>query len=143
MVFQLNLDYIRSNRGMIITAQTAFALIGGIITAVQYSALLSFNFWSTLIVSGAVLLLNLLNAYQALHAKFSFLVKVELGYVGLWALLYLVATIISFIPLSWTVGAIIGYVEFALFLLDGFLHFRVYRSGGGGSAPAADAETGY
>ena len=29
----------------------------------------------------------------------------------------------------------------ALFLVDGFLHFRVYRSGGG-NPPPADAETG-
>ena len=36
---------------------------------------------------------------------------------------------------------IIGYVELALFLLDGFLHFRVYRSGGG-DAPPPDTETG-
>ena len=60
----------------VVLSLQAFGLIGGIITAVQWSALLSFNFWSTLIVSGGILLLNLLNAYQALHAKFSFLVKV-------------------------------------------------------------------
>ena len=36
---------------------------------------------------------------------------------------------------------IVGYVELALFLLDGFLHFRVYRSGGG-NAPPPDTETG-
>ena len=37
---------------------------------------------------------------------------------------------------------IIGYIMLVLYLLDGFLHFRVYRSGGGGNAPPADAETG-
>ena len=138
MVFQLNLNYIRSNRGAVITAEASLGLIGGIMTAVVPSGFLAFSLWSTLTVSGAILLLNILNVYQLLHAKFSFLVKVELGYVAVWALFYLIATIISFIPTLWTIGAIIGYIELALFLMDGFLHFRVHRGEGGGNAPPAD-----
>jgi len=140
MVFQLNLDYIRSNRGMIVTAETALGGIGGIIAAATFSGFLGFCFWGTFFISGTLVLLNILNVYQALHAKFSFLTKVEFGYVAVWALFYLIATIWSF--LSFGIASIIGYVLLALFLLDGFLHFRVYRSGGD-ATPAADAETGY
>jgi len=138
MVFQLNLDYVRSNRGMIVTAETALAAIGGLIASVLFYGFLSFCFWGTFFISGALLLLNVLNVYQALHAKFAFLTKVEFGYVAVWALFYLIATIMSFI--SWNIPYIIAYVELVLFALDGFLHFRVYRSGGD-AAPAADAET--
>jgi len=139
MVFELNLDYIRSNRGMLVTAETVLGGIGGIISLVTFSGFMSFCFWSTFFISGALVLLNVLNVYQALHAKFSFMTKVEFGYVAIWALFYIIATIWSFI--SWGISSIIGYVELALFLLDGFLHFRVYRSGGS-NPPPADAETG-
>merc|ERR1719284_1287356 len=139
MVFELNTDYIRSNRGMIVTAETALGGIGGIIALVEFSGFMSFCLWTTFMISGALVLLNVLNVYQALHTKFSFLTKVEFGYVAIWALFYIIATIWSFI--SWGISSIIGYVELALFLLDGFLHFRVYRSGGG-NPPPADAETG-
>lgn len=138
MVFELNIDYIRSNRGMLVTAEAVLGGIGGIISLVTFSGFMSFCFWSTFMISGALVLLNVLNVYQALHAKFSFLTKVEFGYVAIWALFYIIATIWSFI--SWGISSIIGYVELALFLLDGFLHFRVYRSGGSNPAPA-DAET--
>jgi hypothetical protein len=140
MVFSLNVDYIRSNRGMIVTAEAALAAIGGIISIVVKGGLLSFCFWATFCVSGSLVLLNVLNVYQALHTKFSFLAKVEFGYVAVFILLYVITAIMSFI--SFGISAIIGYVELALFLLDGFLHFRVYRSGGG-DAPPPDTETGY
>jgi len=140
MVFSLNVDYIRSNRGMIVTAEAALAAIGGIISLVVGGVFLRFCFWATFCLSGSLLLLNVLNVYQALHTKFNFLAKVELGYVAVFILLYVIATIMSFI--SFGISAIIGYVELALFLLDGFLHFRVYRSGGG-NAPPPDTETGY
>ena len=144
MVIQLNLDYVRSYRGMIVIAETAFGLIGALVTIAAGSDFWSLVFWSTLIVSGTILSLNIVNTCQALHVQFSFLTKVEFGYVAVWALLYLIGTIISFVPTFWTGVAVIGYVELAIFLLDGFLHFREYRSGGGGGyAPPADAETGY
>jgi len=139
MVFSLNVDYIRSNRGMIVTAEAALAAIGGIISLVVGTGLLSFCFWATFCISGSLVLLNVLNVYQALHTKFSFLAKVEFGYVAVFILLYVITTIMSFI--SFGIAAIIGYVELLLFLLDGFLHFRVYR--GEGNAPPPDTETGY
>ena len=145
MVFQPNLDYLSSNRGMVITAEAALAVIGSIVGAVFQSGFLAFCLWSTLIISGALLLLNILNVYQLLQAKFSHLAKVELGYVAVWALFYLISTIISFVPTFWTPDAIIGYVEFALFLLDGFFHFRMYRSGGATEPPVEPlpADTGH
>ena len=109
MVFQLNTDYIRSNRGMIVTAETvsnrniseiryvliylnifnpydetnyhvlllqALGGIGGIIALVEFSGFMSFCLWTTFMISGALVLLNVLNVYQALHTKFSFLTKV-------------------------------------------------------------------
>ena len=109
MVFQLNTDYIRSNRGMIVTGETVsngniyempnFLIylisliyydktnyrvllrqvlggIGGIIALVEFSGFMSFCLWTTFMISGALVLLNVLNVYQALHTKFSFLTKV-------------------------------------------------------------------
>jgi len=143
MVFQLNVDYIRSNRGMLVTAEAVLGCVGGIICAVSsWSGYMSFVMWTTVMISGTLVLLNVLNTYQALHAKFPILTKVEFGYVAIWTLFYAIGTIISFVPTFWSIFYIIGYVELALFLLDGFLHFRVFRSGGD-NAPPADAETGY
>ena len=145
MAFQLNLDYFRSNRGMITTAETLFGLIGGIITAAIPSEFLAFCFWTTLIFSGALLLLNALNMYQFLQSKFSLLPKVELGYVAVWALFYLIAAIISFVPTFWSAGVVFGYLELALFLLDGFLIIRMHRSGGTTGPPVEPLpeDTGY
>ena len=145
MAFQVNLHYIRSSRGMIITAETLFALIGAIITAVIPSEFLAYCFWTTLILSGALLLLNALNVYPFLQAKFSLLAKVELGYVAVWALFYVIAAIISFVPTFWSAGAVFGYLELALFLLDGFLIIRMHRSGGTTGPPVEPLpeDTGY
>ena len=54
----------------------ALAAIGGIISIVVGGGLLSFCFWATFCVSGSLVLLNVLNVYQALHTKFNFLAKV-------------------------------------------------------------------
>ena len=50
--------------------------IGGIIALVEFSGFMSFCLWTTFMISGALVLLNVLNVYQALHTKFSFLTKV-------------------------------------------------------------------
>ena len=134
MVFELNINYIRSNRGMIITAEAVLGIVGGIIAAATFTSFMSFVFWSTVAISGALLLLNVLNVYQAVQVKFSHFPKVEFGYVVVWALFYIINTFISFA--YWNISYIIGYVELALFLLDGFLHFRVYKSGSGNVPPA-------
>ena len=143
MVFQLNLDYVRSYRGMVVIAETAFGLIGAIVTIIAGTDFWSLVFWSTLTISGTILSLNIVNTCQALHAQYSFLAKVEFGYVAVWALLYLIGTIISVVPTFWNGVAVIGYVELAIFLLDGFLQFRGYRSGGGGYPPPTNVEAGY
>jgi len=140
MVFQLNTDYVRSNRGMLVSAETVLGAVGGLIASVMFYGFMSFLLWSTFFISGLIVLLNVLNVYQALKMKLSFLIYVEFGYVAIWGGLYIVAAIMSFV--SWGIPYIVGYVMLALYLLDGFLHFRVYRSGGG-NAPPADAETGY
>jgi hypothetical protein len=106
----------------------------------MFYGFMSFLLWSTFFLSGILVLLNVLNVYQALKMKLSFLVYVEFLYVAIWSALYFLAAIMSFV--SWGIPYIVGYVMLALYLLDGFLHFRVYRSGGG-NAPPADAETGY
>ena len=69
------------------TAEAIFGLVGGVITSIYYDLFWQIVFWSTLIVSGTILLLNLLNAYQPLRTKASFLGTMEFGYVVLWALL--------------------------------------------------------
>ena len=86
-----------------------------------------------------------INIYPFLQTKFYHLPKVELGYVAVWALFYLIATIISFVPTFWSAGAVFGYLELALFLLDGFLIIRMHRSGGTTGPPVEPLpeDTGY
>ena len=91
MGVSLNIDYIRSSRGLILTAEFAVGLIGGIIAAVYADHFLSFCLWSTILISGIMLALNVLKAYRTLHDKFSFLIFVELGYIAMWVLFYVVA----------------------------------------------------
>ena len=130
---------------MVLMAEAAFGFVGGIIAVLSNSPEAAshtnhfwpFCLWSTFIISGGMFLLNILNTYQDLHAKFVFLVFVELGYVAVWALFYVIAAIISFVPGWWSMPAIIGYVELALFLLDGFFHFQGYRTKGAENLPPA------
>ena len=127
MGVQLNIDYIRSSRGLILTAELAFGFIGGIIAVVYSDHFLSFCLWSTILISGIMLVLNVLKAYRTLHDKFSFLIFVELGYIAMWVLFYVVAAIITAVPGSWNAGSVFGYIELVLFILDGYLYFRIYK----------------
>ena len=127
MGIPLNIDYVRSSRGLILTAELAVGFIGGIIAVVYSDHFLSFCLWTTILISGIMLVLNILKAYRTLHDKFAFLIFVELGYVAVWALLYVVAAIVSAVPGSWNAAAVFGYIELTLFILDGYLYFRIYK----------------
>ena len=50
--------------------------IGGLIASVMLYGFMSFLLWSTFFLSGLLVLLNVLNVYQALKMKISFLVYV-------------------------------------------------------------------
>ena len=57
----------------------------------------SFIFWSTFFISGFFLALRVFDVHAGLAAKFGWFVKAEFGYCAIWILLYIIATIYSFI----------------------------------------------
>ena len=50
--------------------------VGGLIASVMFYGFMSFLLWSTFFISGLLVLLNVLNVYQALKMKISFLAYV-------------------------------------------------------------------
>ena len=101
MAFEFNLDYIKTDtRAKIITAEAAVALLGGIINFFKggiAAGFLSFVFWTTLMISGLVVVLNICKVYQLLFVKFgNALVQGEIIYIGLYTLFYGIGSIISF-----------------------------------------------
>ena len=77
-----------------------------------------------------------------MEAKFPWLIKAQLGYVAIWAILYGICVIISFA--SFGLSAVVVYLLFALFLLDLFFGYRAYKASEDESNPnaTADAEFG-
>ena len=130
MSFELNLTYIRTNtRGKIIAAEAAFGLLGGIINIVWgglAGPLLGFTFWTTLIISGNIVLLTTCNVYEKIYAKIgNLLVQLEQCYIGLWILFYAISTILSFI--TWGLSNLVAYIELVLFIVDGYFHYKSPR----------------
>ena len=129
--FELNLMYLRNSRGLIIAAEAAFALLGGIISSVLVMAgftwaFSQFTFWTTCCISATIVLLNICNVYEKLHSKFGrLLTQIELCYIGLWFIFYAIATVLSFF--DWDGSDIIAYIEFVLFAVDGYFHFLDYN----------------
>ena len=58
----------------------------------------------------------------------------KFGYVFIWTVLYIISSIISFV--TFQLNAILVYILLALFVMDLFFHYRVYKTG---SAPDATA----
>jgi len=131
MAFEFNLDYIKSDtRAKIITAEAAIALLGGIVNCFKFGiggGFLSFVFWTTLIISGLIVVLNICKVYQLLFLKFgNALVQGEQIYIGVWALFYGIATIVSFF--GWGGSDLFVYIELGLFIADGYFHYKKPRN---------------
>ena len=60
----------------------------------------------------------------------------KLGYVAIWTLLYIISSIISFV--TFALNAILVYILLALFVMDLFFHYRVYKTGSGPDATASN-----
>ena len=129
--FGLNLMYLRNSRGLVIAAEAAFALLGGIIGSVlamagHIWAFSQFIFWTTCCTSATIVILRICNLYENLDSKCSrLLTQIELCYVGIWLILYAIATVLSFF--DWDGSDIIAYIEFVLFAVDGYFHFLDYN----------------
>ena len=55
--------------------------VGGLIASVMFYGFMSFLLWSTFFISGLIVLLNVLNVYQALKMKISFLIYVVNNFI--------------------------------------------------------------
>ena len=140
MAFEFNLDYVKTNtRAKVIVAEAAVALLGGIINSFwggMAGPFLSFVFWTTLIISGLIVVLNICKVYQILFVKFgTAFVQAEQIYIGVWAIFYCISTIVSFF--GWGASNLFAYVELALFIVDGYCHLKMprYSSGDGQNLP--------
>ena len=144
MAFEFNLHYIKTNtRAKVIAAEAACALLGGILNSIPFlgglaGPFLSFVFWTTMIISGLVVLLNICQVYEKLYARFGqVVVQSEQIYIGVWGLFYVIATFISFF--AWGAGNLIAYVEVVLFIIDGYLHYKMPRYSSDASNSLPDA----
>ena len=129
MAFELNLTYLKTNtRAKIIAAEAVFGLLGGIINSVYGGAFLGFALWTTMILSGAIILLNVAKLYELMYLKLgTLMVQGEIVYIGLWIIFYAINTILSFIPHFWNGSYVIGYFELVLFIADGYFHHKTPR----------------
>lgn len=127
MAFEFNLAYLKTEtRAKIIAAEAVFGLLGGIINSVYSSPFLGFALWTTMMLSGAIIVLNVCNLYEKIYAKFgNLMVQVEQIYIGLWIIFYAINAVLSFI--FWNGSYIIGYIELVLFIADGYFHYKTPR----------------
>ena len=132
-----NIDYLKSQRGKITCAETAFALIGGVLNATHKckgDIFLGFVFWMTFITSGTVFFLNLFGLWKKLMERHGY----EIIYGKLYDLekwfnilnvcsrifSYGICAFISFFPLYWSVANIVGYIEMLLFSMEGWILYK-------------------
>ena len=91
-----------------------------------------------MIISGLVVLLNICQVYEKLYARFGqVVVQGEQIYIGVSAVFYGIETIISFF--SWGAGNLIAYIELVLFIVDGYLHYKMPRYSSDTSKSLPDA----
>ena len=124
MSYELNLEFLWNNDiAKIIAAEAAFALLGCVINGVWgglAKGLLAFTFCSTMVISGSMILLNVVNLYEKLHKRFgNLLIQIEGCYIWIWGFFYFVSAIGGFI--KWDLGNLVGYVELLLFIGHGIL----------------------
>ena len=170
MSSKLNFSYFKYFNAKISTAKIIIAIVAGVLNAryntrvgisnirsckyaIFYGYFLSFLFWTTMLISGIIIVMNLMNIYQKLVEVYGLIVgKCELVYTGLWIIFYVVCTILTFIPDSyetlrclkfeesklvqvdldnWRTPQIVvhicGFIQLLLFLIDGYLQYKFPR----------------
>ena len=120
-----NPDFVKSPAGMAQTGQVIFAFVGGIVNIFSGDGLLGFAFWSTLFISGFLLLMHICNMAQSIEAGFPYFSKVELGYAVIWGIVFIVASIIGTITFAFSV--LFAYVCTIAFGVDAFFKLKNYR----------------
>jgi len=137
----LNFGYLRTNEGMVVCGEVLAAIIGmicNIFWGGLPGILLWIAFWLTFIVSGMIFLLSLCGAYLPMLNKFNILIWLERGYIVLSLILYLIATILSFVV--WGLSSLFAYGLVVLYVLHGLLRWKTYRNSLG-TPPPADVNT--
>ena len=143
MAFEFNLDYVKTDtRAKVIAAEAAVGLLGGIINSFwggMAGPFLSFVFWTTLMISGLIVMLNICKVYEMLYAKLgSALVQGEIIYIVVWAIFYCISTIVSFF--GWGASNLFAYVELGLFIFDGYCYNRMPRFSSSGAQNLPDQQ---
>ena len=143
MAFEFNLDYVKTDtRAKVIAAEAAVGLLGGIINSFwggMAGPFLSFVFWTTLMISGLIVMLNICKVYEMLYAKFgNAFVQGEQIYIGVWAIFYCISTIVSFF--GWGASNLFAYIELGLFIVDGYCYLRMPRFSSGGAQSLPDQQ---
>ena len=73
-----------------------------------------------------------------MEEKFPWLIKAQLGYLLIWAILYGICVLISFADFG--LSAVVVYLLFGIFLLDLFFGYRAYKASQDESNPNATAD---
>ena len=139
-----NLAYFKSKRAKIVCAETVLALLGGILNATHRckgDVFLGFMFWTTFIISGAFMFLNVFGAWEKLVEKYAYQVFnvtvhdtekwFNVLYVGSRIFFYIICAIISFFPLYWSIAYIVGYIELLLFFVEGYILYKMKNAKSG------------
>jgi hypothetical protein len=71
-----NPDFVKSAAGLAQAGQVVFAFVGGIVNIFGGTGLLGFAFWSTVFISGVLLLLHICNMAQSIESGFPYFTKV-------------------------------------------------------------------
>ena len=159
MSAELNFAYFNFLNAKIVCAEAIVAVIGAILNStsnsyshpIRASGFLSFVFWTTVILSVVIVVINVLNIYPKLIGKYGVIVgQCELVYVGLWVIFYAICALFSLIAGSneknlgvwnnetskrefsyWssstTVVHVCCFIEIILFLVDGYLQYKIPR----------------
>jgi len=140
----MDVSEIKTTQGLCYFTQIVLAGIGGIYNLVLGgNPFWNFVYWSTVVISGLLLAAKVFGILPTLEAKFFWFNRAILGYVAVWAGLYGICSIMSFI--SFNLGGVLLYITLATFVVDLILRYLAYRKGGPditASNPTATAASG-
>lgn len=129
--------YVRTAPGILKVVQVVSSLLGFICVQAaryQYRGYGSFYSWISMIAfwfTGILLGLYLFHLVEKFY-KIPWL-KMELGFCGLWALLYLLASslVVSvYANAGYSAAAFFGYAAMFAYAIDAFLKYRAVQAGG-------------
>eukprot|EP00096_Caligus_rogercresseyi_P007733 TRINITY_DN2573_c0_g2_i1.p1 TRINITY_DN2573_c0_g2~~TRINITY_DN2573_c0_g2_i1.p1 ORF type:complete len:148 (+),score=28.72 TRINITY_DN2573_c0_g2_i1:70-513(+) len=137
------IEYLKSTSGRVYAAEAIVGLLGAILNFINLlspaASLNAFLFWTTLIISSGIILLTFYNFMEILRAKFSFLDRAILFYLGFYSLLYLVACIVNLI--SFGASSIFAFVLFVIYAYHTYITYVGLRSENPAPASTDDVES--